>query len=119
MTLVDHDQVEVVGRIVAEDPKRIAAVGECLVEREVDLSSRLDLATNLPDGVPEHRAKLSCDWLIDEDVAVSQIQDPRPAIFAPLARPELPDDLQRKECLSGARRQSEQYAAAMLVENRV
>ena len=40
MALVDDDQVEVVGRVVAEDPEAVAGVGERLVEREVDLAAR-------------------------------------------------------------------------------
>ena len=55
MALVDDDQVEVVGRVVAEDAEAVAGVGERLVEREVDLAPGLDVALDLPDRVAEDR----------------------------------------------------------------
>ena len=55
MALVDHDQVEVVGWVVAEDAEAVAGVGERLVESEVDLPPGLDVALDLPDRVSEDR----------------------------------------------------------------
>jgi hypothetical protein len=119
VALVNDDQVEVVGRVVAEDPERLAAVGQRLVERKVDLPPGLRLAADLPDRIAEHRPELPGDGLIDEDVAVGEIEDSRLALRAPVARPELPDDLEREEGLAGARRQREQDALAVFAEDRL
>ena len=109
MALVDHDQVEVVGRVVAEDAEAVAGVGERLVESEVDLPPGLDVALDLPDRVSEDRPELPADWLVDEDVAVNEVEDAGlPPRRRPLAGGQLPDDLKRDEGLSGPSSEREQ-----------
>jgi hypothetical protein len=112
MALVDDDEVEEVRRELAEHPVRVlTAVGDGLIQREVDLAARLRLALQLPDRpFTERRDVLSQSRLIDEDVAVGEVEDPRVAVGTPPAAPQLPDDLHRDERLAGAGRHREQQA---------
>src|SRR6266511_3526084 len=77
MALVHNDEIEEVPWIVAEDTQGIAAVGHGLVESEVDLACGVGVARDLPDGVAEHRLELAGDRLVDQDVAFSDMQNPR------------------------------------------
>jgi hypothetical protein len=66
-----------------------------LVESEEDLAPGLRRPAHLPDGVaPEYRHELARGRLVDEDVAIGEVEDARLAIPLTLARPQLPDDLE-------------------------
>lgn len=115
VAFVNHDQVEVVRRVLSEDPKVVAGVGQRLVQGEVDLATRLRLALDLVDGVAEGRLELPLDRLVHQDVAVCQIEDPRrPLAGRPLLLPELPGDLHRDEGLPGAGRHREERSLPAL-----
>src|SRR5438876_12163301 len=113
MAFVDDDEVEVVGRVVAEDPEAVAGVRQRLVEREVDLATGLDVALDLPDRVAKDRPELPADRLIQEDAPVDEVEDPGlPARCRPLPGRQLPDELERDECLSRPRSEREKDALA-------
>src|SRR5581483_819354 len=87
VALVDDDQVEVVGRVVPKNAEAVTGVGEGLVEGEVDLAPGLDVALDLPDRVAEDRPELPADRLVDEDVAVGEVENPwLPSRRRPLPR---------------------------------
>jgi hypothetical protein len=110
VALVDDHQIEEVGIEPPKDPVRLVApVGERLIEREIDLPPRLGLAAQLPDRpFAEGRDEVVALRLVDEDVAIGEIEHPRVAARAPSAPPELPDYLHRHEGLAGAGRHREQ-----------
>lgn len=93
MAFVHDDEVEEVGRVVAKDAERIAAVGHRLVEGEVDLTTSSGLASDLPNRVAEHRLELTGDRLVDQDVAVGKVEDSGFAAWNPTAVPQLPHGL--------------------------
>lgn len=100
MALVHDDQVEEVRGEVAVEAVGISPVGQGLVEPEVDLASGLGLALELPDrALAESGGELAGDRLVDQDVAVSEVEDARLAVTAPGAVPQLPDDLQGDKVL--------------------
>ena len=130
VALVDHDEVEEVGRELAEELLVLFGAGDGLIEAEIDLVGGVDAAL-LVDGGANRRAVFTFDGsgvgrelghgrakgpevvdhrLIDQDVAVGQEQD---ALLA--ARlPQPPDDLKRGVGLAGSGRHDEQDAVAAL-----
>jgi len=108
VTLVRDHEVEEVRREVAEHAAcLLAAVRQLLVQPEVDLPSGLGFALQLPDRCvvagPERWLEFALDRLVDEDVAVSEVEDPRIATGLPSALPQFPDDLHRHERLARTR----------------
>ena len=106
MALVHDHQIEEVGIELPEDPVRLLTpVCERLIKREVDLPPRLGLAAQLPDRpFTEGRDEVVALRLVDQDIAIGEVEHPRVAARAPSAPPELPDDLHRHEGLAGAGR---------------
>ena len=78
MALVHDDEVEEVRRERLEQPWPPLVLGERLVDGEVHLAALDDLAgLDLVPGIPE-RGEDAVLRLVHEDVAVGEIEDPRP-----------------------------------------
>ena len=104
MALVHDDQVEEVGYEVAVYAVGVPSIGEGLIDPEVDLATGLRFALELPDRtVTEGGDELARHRVVDQDVAIGEIEDAWLAVTAPVAGPEFPDDLKRDEGLAGAR----------------
>ena len=129
MAFVDDDEVEEVGRIIAEARRglagRIAAGHEGLEDGEEDVAVLRHAALLADDlGVDPHQrvfgeGRERVVGLVGEDVAVGQEQDARTAgrlAFAlpvgevPSALEQLPGELEGDEGLAGAGRQRQQDA---------
>jgi len=84
VALVHDDQVEEVRGEVAVETVRVSSVSQRLVKPEVDLASGLRLALELPDrAFTERGDELASDRLVDQDVAVREVEDARLAVTAP------------------------------------
>ncbi len=82
MALIDDDQVEEIGRIVAEEPGAPLVLGKRLIDGEVHFAAFDDLAGfDLVAGVTEGGEGLVLR-VIDEDVAVGKIEDAGLAMLA-------------------------------------
>ena len=117
VALVHDDQVEEVRRILPVQPRPALVLGDGLVDGEVHLPALGRLAVlDLAAGVAERREDLVLG-IIDQDVAVGQVEDPGPAVLAravPPRVPQLPADLEGHDGLAGAGRHGEQHAALAL-----
>ena len=112
MALVDDDQVEP-GWLVLDEQ---FAVIECLVGREVDPGLRR-CATEHSDRIllTEDRSEFSDHGVIDENIAVGEVEHPRPWIWSvpssrPVRRPERMDQLRGEKRLSGTGGQDGQHS---------
>ena len=106
VALVDHDQVEEVGRELSVDVPELLGAGDALVEGEVDLVGLVDLAVA---DLGHHRAEgleIVGHGLVDQDVAVGQKED----ALLEARLPQPPDDLKGGVGLAGAGRHDEQDA---------
>src|SRR4051794_8777196 len=106
MALVNDDEIEEVRRVLPEHPiHALTAVGELLVQAEIDLPAEFGLAAQLPDrgpfSSPESWLELALDRLVNEHVAIREVQNPRVAARPPCDVPQLPDDLHRHEGFAG------------------
>ena len=82
VALVDDDEVEEVGRVLAVEARPALVLGDGLVDGEVHLAALDRLAVlDLVARVAERREDLVLR-VVDEDVAVGEVQDPRPAMLA-------------------------------------
>ena len=114
MAFVHDDEVEEVGGERPEQPHAPLVLGERLVDPEVHLPAldhlaRLDLAPRIAEFRED--AVLG---LVDEDVAVREVEHSRPPVLArpiPAAGPELPADLERHRGLPRAGRHRHEQAA--------
>ena len=110
MTLVDDDEVEEVRPEEFAEALLVVLAEELLVEREVDLvrCDRRAVVGRVVDLVDDagERPEILLDGLVDEDVAVGQVEDLLPE--ARLAQPV--DDLEGRVRLARARRHDEQQA---------
>ncbi len=101
MALVDDDHVEEIRWVLPQDTEAVGRIGEGLVQREVDLATRVRSTLDLPDSVPKHRTEFARDGLIHQDVAVGEVEHPgSPSSVRPTPLPELPHDLKRHERLA-------------------
>ena len=120
MALVDDDEVEEVRRELLEEPGAALVLGKRLVDREVHLAALDDLAgLDLVAGIAEGREDAVLR-LVDEDVAVGEVEDAGPAMLAgavPAGVPQLPADLERDGGLAGAGRHREQQAPPVALED--
>jgi hypothetical protein len=82
MALVHDDEVKEVGRIFAVQTRAVLVLGEGLIDGEVDFQPLADLAVgDLPTGIAE-RCEGFVLRVVDEDVAVGQVENLGPAVFA-------------------------------------
>ena len=82
VALVDDDQVEEVGRVLAVEARAALVLGDRLVDGEVHLAALDGLAAcDLPAGVAERGEGLVLR-VVDQDVAVGEVEDARPAVLA-------------------------------------
>jgi len=82
VAFVDDDKVKEIPWVGLEDPLAPLVLGERLVEGEVDLAALYDLARfDLQARITEDR-KDAILGLIDEDVAVSEVENAGPAMIA-------------------------------------
>ena len=113
MALVDDDQVEEVGAVLAEHVGVRRAHG--LVDAEIDVPALADIARrDLVARVAKRREHLR-HRVVHQEIAVGQEQDFRSPMLArpvPAAAPELPADLERHAGLAGARGQCRQDACS-------
>ncbi|MCU0684831.1 MAG: hypothetical protein MUF34_21735 [Polyangiaceae bacterium] len=106
MALVDHDEVEEVGRKLPENVEIVFGPGDGLVEGEVDFELLLGLAVaDFGHHLAEGR-KVVRLGLVDQDGTIGQKEN---ALFDP-GLPEPPDNLKGGVGLAGARRHHEQEA---------
>ena len=110
VTLVDDDEVEEVGPEELAEALFVVFAEELLVEREVDFVRRdrravVGCVVDLVDDTCE-RSEILLDRLVDEDVAVGEVEDFLPELC--LAQPV--DDLESRVRLARARRHDEQQA---------
>ena len=116
MALVHDDEVEEVGGKGPEEPHAALVLGERLVDAEIHLPAldnlaRFDLAPRIAEFGEEAVLRL-----VDEDVAVGEVEDPGTAMVArpiPAAGPQLPADLERHRGLPGAGRHRHEQAAPL------
>src|SRR5687768_14000447 len=105
MALVDDHQIEEVGRVLAIETRALLVARERLVDGEVHLPALVcGAAFDLPPGIPERREHAVLR-LVDEDVAVCEVEDTRSPGLAggiPARVPELPTDLEGDRGLAGA-----------------
>ena len=98
MALINNDEIEEVARIFFIQPRPSFILREGLIDGEIHLASFVDLTIlDLPARIAE-RSKDLVFWVIDENVAVSQIENLRTSVFAgaiPSCLPELPANLKR------------------------
>ena len=82
MTFVDDDEVEEVGRKVFEKPGATLVLGEGLIDGEIHFAAFDDFAGfDFVAGVAEGREGLVLR-VVDENVAVGEVEDARPAMLA-------------------------------------
>ena len=111
VALIDHDQVEEVAGELLVEPRPPLVLGDGLVDGEVHLPAVAQLVfADLDAGVAEGGEGLVLG-VIDQHVAVGQVENLGPAVLAravPARRPELPADLEGHERLAraGGHRQS-------------
>src|SRR6266849_603150 len=112
MALVDNDEVEEVLRVFAVEAGPTFVPGNCLVGCEIHLAAFHRFALDLVPGVLERREDLVLG-VVNENVAVGEVQNPRPTVFTcpvPTGTPELPANLEGNEGLSGAGCKREEHA---------
>ena len=132
VTLIDDDEVEEAGRELTEELLPLLRAGERLIQAEVDfvrgvdppllVDGRRDRGCRSIFGLdclraraqlrhrPLERTEVVDHRLVDEDVAVRQVEDPLLASRLP----QPPDDLERRVGLPGARRHDEEDAVLPL-----
>ena len=94
------------GRILLEQTRPALILGDGLIDGEIHFAAFDDLAGfDLVARVAEGGEGLVLR-VVDQDVAVGEIENARPAVLArpvPAARPQLPADLKGDDRLAGAR----------------
>ncbi len=117
VALVDDDEVEEVGRELAVQAGAHLVVRDRLVRREVHLAALAGVAADdLVARIAERGEDLVLR-VVDEDVAIGEVEDARLAELAgpvPAGRPQPPADLERDDRLPRARREGEQDTALAL-----
>src|SRR5450830_1365127 len=120
VALVDDDQVEEVGRVLAVNGVTRGVAGERLIEREVDFATLLhDAVLDPPAGVAEGSEVLVLR-IVHEDFTIREIEDARFSRgtgAVPARLPQPPADLKGHERLARARGHRYQDAA-LARENR-
>ena len=120
MAFVHDDEVEEVGRIFAVQTGAAFVLGNGLIDGEVDFPPFADFAVgDLPSGIAERSEGLVLR-IVDQDVAVGQIENLGAAVFAgpvPEGVPELPANLEGDQGLAGAGRHRQQIPAAAQSES--
>jgi hypothetical protein len=115
VAFVHDDEVEEVRAEFTVQPRPALVAGQRLVDGEVHLPALADHAVlDLVSGFGERGEGLVLR-VVDEDVAVGQVQDFRPAVFAvavPQGIRELPADLKSDDGFAGAGRHRQQGAPA-------
>ena len=117
VALVHDDEVEEVGRVLAEQAGAALVLGDRLVDGEVHLPALDDLAVSILWRASPNGGEDLVLRVVDQDVAVGQVEDPRPAMLAravPARVPELPADLEGDDGLAGAGRHREQQPRSPL-----
>src|SRR5262249_45126071 len=72
MALVNDDEIEEIGWVLAEQTFTALVLCECLVNREIHFTAEDDFTRlNLVTGVAERRKRLVL-WIVHQNVAVSQ-----------------------------------------------
>ena len=107
MALVDHDQFEELARHVFERLVGFLLAGDRLVQREMDLVSRIELVSGHFHRRRAERLEVVDQRLVDEDVSVHEKQRPLDVTCLP----QTPDDLERRIGLTRPGRHDEQNAA--------
>ena len=110
VAFVDDDQVEEVGRELAEEVTLFVRAGDRLVQREIDLEALVHLAVRDLGHRPRERLEVVRLGLVDQDVAVGEEENP----LLHSGFPEAPDDLEGRHRLAGARRHDEQDSVLLL-----
>ena len=118
VTLIDDHEVEEVGRVLAVEPGPSLVTGDRLVDGEVHLAAlHHDATLDLVARVAERRELLILG-VVDQDVAVGEVEDarlaPLLALGVPARRPEPPTDLEGDVGLAGAGGHREQDARLTL-----
>ena len=116
VALVHDDEVEEVSRELSVQARPPLVPRDRLVGREIHLAALDRLAFDLPARIPEWREDLVLR-VVDEDIAVGEIQNARPAMLAravPARIPELAANLKCDDRLAGARRKRQQHTALAL-----
>ena len=115
VALVHDHEIEEVGWKGPEQPGASLVLCERLVDREVHLAALDDFSGfDLAPGVAE-RCEDAVLGLVDEDVAISEIEDFGSAVFAgavPAGTPELPAYLERDRSLARAGSHRDEQAAS-------
>src|SRR5437763_395369 len=95
MAFIDDDQVEKIGRVLPVQSRTSLVLGDGLINRKVHLPALDGLAFDLVPGGVEGSEHLVLG-IVDEDISVSEIENPGFAMFAstiPSGIPELPANL--------------------------
>ncbi len=105
MALVHDYKVEEIRRECLEQSIAPFVLGQCLVGREIHFAAKRErIIADLATRIAEVREILVLR-VIDEDVAVSEVEHARSAVFAgaiPVRYPQLPTDLECHRRLAGA-----------------
>src|SRR5665213_825005 len=117
VALIDNDEVEEIRWELFEQPNASLVLGERLVDREIHLAAFHDVAGfEFVSRITEHREDAVLR-LVNENVAVGEIEDLRPPVLArsvPASRPQLPANLKGNHRLAGASCHRQQQPAVAL-----